>query len=96
MRTLPTILRSAAGGQLGRITLGERDIDNVNSLKSELDAVFKDPTLPFDQAVIKVDPGLRYESLIAVIDVFSRAFKDAKKDPKLTFEELSPDDGGGP
>jgi biopolymer transport protein ExbD len=97
LRTLPTVLRAGAGGQLGRMSLGERDVANLESLKSELNTVLKDPTLPFDQALIKVDPDLRYAELMRVIDIFSRAFTDAKKDPKLSFAELGPDDeGAGP
>jgi biopolymer transport protein ExbD len=96
LRTLPTILRAGPGGRLGRITLGERDVASLPALKSELDVTLKDPTLPFDQALIKVDPGLRYAELITVIDIFSSAFADAKKDPKLSFAELGADEGEGP
>ena len=88
LRTLPTILRSGEGGKLGRVTLGEQEIQGMDALKRELTLILKDPTLPFDQTVIKVDPNLRYEELIRVIDVFS-----SLKVNKIDFKELGPDDG---
>jgi biopolymer transport protein ExbD len=91
LKTLPTTLRAGEGGTLGRITLGDNEVAgaDLRTLKSELDNYFKDPTLPFEQTLIKVDPDLKYAALVQVIDVFSRAFADAKKEPKLSFAELS-------
>src|SRR5579864_241286 len=36
LRTLPTTLRAVEGGRLGRITLGEVDIQSMDQLKKEL------------------------------------------------------------
>ena len=55
--------------------------------------IFQDPDLPFDQTLIKVDPRLRYSELMTVINAFSNAFVAAKKEPKLSFIELGPDEG---
>ena len=97
LRTLPTTLRAGEGGELGRITLGENDIQGgMGELKQQLDEIFQDPTLPFDQTLIKVDPDLKYASLMQVIDAFSRAFNDAKKEPKLSFAELTPEEMAAP
>lgn len=94
LKTLPTTLRAGEGGSLGRITLGENEIQGgLDVLKKELDVYLTDPTLPFDQTLIKVDPGLKYDALMSVIDVFSKAFSDAKKEPKLAFAELSAEEG---
>jgi biopolymer transport protein ExbD len=90
LRTLPTVLRAGAGGQLGRVTLGEQDIQGMAALKKELNTILKDPTLPFDQALIKVDPNLRYAELMQVIDVFS-----SLKVTKISFQELGAGDGDG-
>ena len=90
MRTLPTLLRAGEGGTLGRVTLGEIDVQGMDALKKELKAILEDPTLPFDQALIKVDPDLRYSELIQIIDVFS-----ALKVNKISFAELTPDEAGG-
>ncbi len=90
LRTLPTLLRAGEGGTLGRVTLGEIDVQGMDALKKELKAILEDPTLPFDQALIKVDPDLRYSELIQIIDVFS-----SLKVNKISFAELTPDEAGG-
>jgi hypothetical protein len=91
LRTLPTILRAGAGGNLGRVTLGERDIQGMDALRQELELILNDPTLPFDQALIKIDPDLKYSELMQVIDVFSRL-----KVTKISFAELTPQEKNGP
>ena len=88
LRTLPTTLRAGENGKIGLVMLGEQEIRGMEALKKELNLILKDPTLPFDQTVIKVDPNLRYEELIQVIDVFS-----SLKVNKISFEELGADDG---
>jgi biopolymer transport protein ExbD len=94
LKTLPTTVHAGEGGGLGRITLGDNEIQGgTEVLKRELDQLFKDPTLPFEQTLIKVDPNLKYEALIKVIDAFSRAFAEAKKEPKLSFAELTDEPG---
>jgi biopolymer transport protein ExbD len=57
------------------------------ALKRELETILKDPTLPFDQALLKVDPNLRYSELMQVIDVFS-----SLKVTKISFAELGASD----
>ncbi len=56
-------------------------------------STLQDPDLPFDQTLIKVDPSLRYSELMTVINAFSNAFINARKDPKLSFVELRPGEG---
>jgi biopolymer transport protein ExbD len=90
LRTLPTMLRAGEGGKLGRVTLGENDMQGMEALKRELKSILEDPTLPFDQALIKVDPDLLYSELMQVIDVFA-----SLKVTKISFAELTPDDEGG-
>jgi biopolymer transport protein ExbD len=94
LRTLPTTLRAGDGGSLAQIMVGETAIpSDPKALEKELDKFFQDPNLPFDQTVIKVDPRLKYAELVTVINAFSNAFKNAKKDPKLSLEELVPGEG---
>jgi biopolymer transport protein ExbD len=90
LRTLPTLLRAGEGGKLGRVTLGENDMEGMEALKKELKSILGDPTLPFDQALIKVDPDLLYSELMQVIDVFA-----SLKVTKISFAELTPDEAGG-
>ena len=76
LRTLPTMLRAGEGGTLGRVTLGEIDVQGMEALKKELKTILKDPTLPFDQALIKVDPDLKYSRA----DAGDRRLLDAEGD----------------
>jgi biopolymer transport protein ExbD len=89
LRTLPTVLRAVEGGALGRVSLGEQDVQGMDALKRELQVILKDPSLPFDQALLKVDPNLKYSELMQVIDVFS-----SLKLSKVSFAELGPNDSG--
>lgn len=89
LKTLPTILRAGGGGMLGRVSLGEADVQGMDALKRELETILKDPTLPFDQALLKVDPYLKYSELMQVIDVFS-----SLKLTKISFAELGPGESG--
>ena len=89
LRTLPTVLRVGEAGKLGRVSLGEQDVQGMAALKRELELIIKDPSLPFDQALIKVDPNLKYSELIQVIDVFYTL-----KVTKISFAELGANDNG--
>jgi biopolymer transport protein ExbD len=94
LRTLPTILKAGDGGSLAQILVEQNEIPNdPAALEQTLSRYFQDPELPFDQTLIKVDPNLRYSELMTVINAFSRAFEKAKKEPKLSFEELRPNEG---
>ncbi|MFO0951752.1 MAG: biopolymer transporter ExbD [Isosphaeraceae bacterium] len=87
LKTLPTVLRAADGGKLGQVLIGETEANGMDALKRELDTILKDPSLPFDQALLKVDPNLRYSELMQVIDVFS-----SLKINKISFAELGVND----
>ncbi len=89
LRTLPTVLRAGEAGGLGRVSLGDNEVQGMAALKKELKAILEDPNLPFDQALIKVDPTLKYSELIKVIDVFQ-----SLKLTKISFKELKPNEGG--
>jgi len=94
LRTLPTILKAGDGGSLARIVVEQNEVPNdPKALEEALGKYLQDPDLPFDQTLIKVDPKLRYSELMTVINAFSDAFVKAKKDPKLSFVELRPDEG---
>jgi len=89
LKTLPTVLRAGPGGMLGRVSLGEADVQGMDALKRELETILKDPTLPFDQALIRVDPYLKYSELMQVIDVFS-----SLKLTKISYDEIGQNEGG--
>ena len=94
LRTLTTVLRAGEGGALGEVILADRPIEGMDQLKTELEGFVNDPILSFDQALIKVDPRLKYSELIKVIDVFSSL--KPKPLTKLSFAELTSNEGGGP
>jgi biopolymer transport protein ExbD len=95
LRTLPTTLKAGDGGSLARIIVEQNEIPNdPRALEEALLRYLQDPDLPFDQTLIKVDPNLRYSELMTVINAFSNAFVKSKKEPKLSFVELGPDEGG--
>jgi biopolymer transport protein ExbD len=94
LRTLKTILRAGPDGLIGEMKLNDQPITGMDELKKELEGFVNDPILSFDQAVISVDPQLKYSELMKVIDVFSSL--KPKPLTKLSFSELSPNDGGGP
>ena len=89
LRTLPTTLRAQPDGTIGRVTFGDNEVQGMEALSKELSAILKDPTLPFDQALIKVDPKLKYSELIKVIDVFAD-----NKLTKISFAELGSEPEG--
>ena len=62
-------------------------------MKTELESLVNDPNLQFEQALIKVDPHLKYAELIRVVDVYSSL--KPKPLTKISFAELTPGDGGG-
>lgn len=72
LRTVTTTLRADDAGALGRITLGEQDVADLDDFKEKAAAVLDNPELPFDQALIVIDPRLRYEGLMRVVDILSR------------------------
>ena len=93
VRTFLPLLRAGEGGGLGQITLGENDVADLGALKTELQAIVNDPSLPFDQALIKVDPDLKYAELMKVINVFNSL--EPKPLTKISFAELGAADGAG-
>jgi biopolymer transport protein ExbD len=92
LRTLKTTLRAGENGLLGEMTLADKTIGGMAELKTELESFVNDPVLSFDQAVINVDPNLRYSEVMKVIDVFSSL--KPKPLTKISFSELN-DVGGG-
>ena len=94
LRTLPVVLRGDDQGRLAQVSIADLDVSNAPKAPAEeLDRHFLDPDAPFDQTLIKVDPNLRYSDLMTIIDAFTDAFVRAKKEPKLSFDELRAGDG---
>jgi len=84
LRTMTTELRANPDGSLGRVAMEEVELQGMDQLKDKLKEIL-DPSkeLPFEQALIRADPQLKYEELMKVIDVFS-----SLKITKISFAEL--------
>lgn len=91
LKTLPVILRANDDGSLGQITLGENNVADLTALAKEVKETFGNPTLPFDQTILRTDPKLKYAEVVKVINIFSD-----NKVNKIAFAELGPDEGGPP
>ena len=90
LRTMTTTLHANPSGELGRVNLGDLEVQGMAELRVKLKEILSDKTLPFDQALIQADPRLKYEELIKVIDIYSDL-----DITKISFSELT-DNGGGP
>jgi biopolymer transport protein ExbD len=69
---------------------------NLHQLDRRLRDVFGFAGTPFDQVLIRVAPGLKYEDLMKVIDVCTRQkMADGTRVSKLSFVELPEAPGAG-
>jgi hypothetical protein len=83
-----SVLPNAAGG-IGSLALGEGVVATLAGLNDRLKTVLTDQASPFEQVVIQVGSGLRYDALLSVVDVCTRQrLPDGRKLTKLSFVEL--------
>ncbi len=89
---LNTLVISAlpnGSGALGSMAVGESTFGALGNLETHLQKALSDESSPFEQVVIQVGSGLRYDALMSVIDICTRqTLKDGKKLTKLSFVEL--------
>ena len=91
LKSVTTTLKADDAGNLASVVMGDNTVEPAK-IKDEVKRLYKDPTLPFDQALIQVDPKLKYAELVKVIDAFS-----SEGVTKLSFAEIgSGPAGGGP
>lgn len=87
-----SVVPNTTGG-IGSMALGEGTIATLAGLNERLKTVLGDQASPFDQVVIQVGSGLRYDALMSVVDICTRQkLPDGQKLTKLSFVEL-PDEG---
>ena len=80
-----------AGG-LGTMQVFEQPIATLSGLDAELRDKLTAANTPFEQVVIQVHSGLRYDALMSVVDICTRQkMADGKALAKLSFVELDPD-----
>lgn len=58
-------------GRLERIELEEYDYADLASFRQRLEEILNNPDLAFDQALIRTDPDLHWEHLVAVLNAFA-------------------------
>ncbi len=68
---------------------GPADAANLARFEQRLREVFSLRSTPYEQVLIRVAPGLRYEELMKVVDVCTRQkMPDGERLRKISFEEL--------
>jgi biopolymer transport protein ExbD len=83
-----SVVPNATGG-IGSMAIGEGLVATLTGLNDRLKAVLADQASPFDQVVIQVGSGLRYDALMGVVDVCTRQkLPNGQKLTKLSFVEL--------
>ena len=79
-------------GGLGTMQVFEQPVATLSGLDAELRDKLTAANTPFEQVVIQVHSGLRYDALMSVIDICTRQkMSDGKPLTKLSFVELDPD-----
>ena len=81
-------------GNLGQMSVGDTTVTTAQQLKDELRKIFSQPAVPFEQVIIQVDSGLRYEELMKVVGACAELEIPDPADPakkkkltKLSFVE---------
>lgn len=83
-----TVTANASGG-MGTLAIGEGPVGTLAGLDGRLKSVLSDAASPFDQVVIQVAPGLRYDALMDVVDVCThQRLAKGERLTKLSFVEL--------
>ena len=78
-----------AAGEIGSLAIGEGPVGGLSGLNDRLTTILGDQSSPFDQVVIQVGSGLRYDALMSVVDVCTRQhLPNGEKLSKLSFVEL--------
>ncbi len=79
-----------ASGKIGSMAVGEGTVATLAGLNERLRTIFGDAASPFDQVVVQVGSGLRYDALMSVIDICTRQrLPGGAKLTKLSFIELT-------
>jgi biopolymer transport protein ExbD len=77
------------GGGIASMAIGESVVATLYGLNDRLQTILGDQASPFDQVVVQVGSGLRYDALMSVVDVCTRQrLPDGQRLTKLSFVEL--------
>lgn len=80
---------SAVRVGLATVFQGPGDAANLAKLDQRLREVFSLRSTPYEQVLIRVAPGLRYEELMKVVDICTRQkLPNGERLRKISFDEL--------
>jgi biopolymer transport protein ExbD len=83
-----SVLPNKTGG-LGTMAIGEQPIGTLAGLDNQLHSVLTDQASPFEQVIIQVGSGVRYDALMSVVDICTRQkLPNGQPLTKLSFVEL--------
>jgi biopolymer transport protein ExbD len=89
MSSLVISVTADAGGRINSLAIGETPVANMGLLATQVQQMFADPTLGFDQVIIQVGSRVRYEQLMQVIDICTQAkLPSGEFLSRLSFVEL--------
>jgi biopolymer transport protein ExbD len=71
LRTVSIIVQSDGKGRIGRAQVGEHVLHGIEALEHELESIFRDPSLPFNQASLEVDPTVNYSQVRQLVNALS-------------------------
>lgn len=75
--------------------VGEQNVPSLAALDTRLQNLFSDPANPFEQVIVQVDPRLKYDQLMKVVEVCTRqTLPDKTRLSKLSFVEMPTGPGG--
>lgn len=83
-----SVLPNKTGG-LGTMAVGETAIGSLAGLDNQLRTLLGDNSSPFEQVIIQVGSGVRYDALMSVVDICTRQkLPNGQPLTKLSFVEL--------
>ena len=89
LNTLTVTALPRPDGSLGQMALADQTVGGLRSLDDRLRAILSNPAVPFEQVIIQVGSGLRYDALMSVIDVCThQKLPSGEPLTKLSFVEL--------
>lgn len=96
LETLTITALATPAGEIANMRIGEGEpTADLAALEGQLAAAFADPNSPFQQVVLQVGSGLRYENLMRLLDICTRLkLPSGERLQKLSFVEVPGGENG--
>lgn len=90
LETLTITALATPEGEISNLRIGEAEpMTSLDALEQQLTAAFADPNSPFEQVILQVGSGLRYENLMRILDICTRIkLPSGERLQKLSFVEV--------